>query len=309
MSTSANDGRALTRNAVFSREWRYKMTPYLLLMPAVALLCVMLIYPLLRTIYMSFFYWPYLDQSKVTFIGFGNYVRLFTQDEAFTGAVSFTLRFTGASIIISFVLGLIIALVLEKVTHMRNVVRSLIILPFMVAPIAVGNIMRLMWARDFGLVNFLLGIVRLGPVNWLAEPFPAFWATVLSEVWRTTPFVSLILLAGLNTIPAELYSAARVDGASSLQVLWRIKLPLLLPSITVALVFQTIFKLRVFDLVFTLTGGGPGRATTPLGILLKNTYFRFFQAGYAGAIAVILLMIGAVISVVYMKLVYREVEY
>lgn len=309
VTTNVNGISPHARRGLLARERRYKMTPYILLMPAIVLLCAMLVYPLMRTIYISFFFWPYLSPERITFIGLGNYIRLFTQDESFLGALGYTLKFTGASIVLSFLLGLGMALVLERVTLLRNSVRSLIILPFMVAPIATGNIMRLMWARDFGLVNFVLGLVRLGPVNWLAEPLPAFWATVMSEVWRTTPFVALILLAGLNTVPSELYAAARVDGASALQVLGRIKLPLLMPSITVALVFQTIFKLRVFDLVFTLTGGGPGQATTPLGILLKNTYFRFFQAGYAGAIAVTLLLIGAVLSILYMKLAYREVEY
>jgi len=294
---------------LLSKSGRHRLTPYILLAPAAVMLTVILIYPLIRTFFMSFYYWPYLDQKKITFIGLGNYVKLFTEDEAFGSALRFTLGFTAAGVLVTFVLGFLIALVLEQVTFLRGLIRSTMILPYMVAPIAVGNIMRLMWARDFGLVNFVLDLFGIAPVSWLAESGPAFWAVVLSEAWRTTPFVALIILAGLNTIPQELYQAARVDGASRFKVFTRIKFPLLLPSISVALVFETIFKLRVFDIVFTLTGGGPGKATTPLGILIKDTYFRYFQGGYAGAISMVLLAIGGLISIVYIRLLYKEVEY
>ncbi len=291
------------------RERLHRWTPYLLITPAAFLLLSMLVYPIVQTIYMSFWKWPYLEKAKIKFIGFANYVELFTVDEAFINSLIFTLLFTAVTIGTVFICGLASALILENIKAFRNLLRSTMILPYMIAPIAVGQIWRLLWARDFGLVNYFLSIVGLGPVTWLGAEGPAFWAVVISEVWRSTPFVTLILLAGLDTIPLELYEAAKSDGASVFHVFRHIKLPLLLPAITVALIFQTIFKLRVFGLIFTLTGGGPGKTTTPLGIMIQRTYFRYFEGGYSAAIAVILFLIGGFFSVLYMKMVYREVEY
>ena len=291
------------------RAFMDRLTPYLLLSPAMLLLGVMLVYPMIATVFMSFWKWPYTDPSRIRFVGLDNYIRLFADDETFMNSLWFTLRFTGVTITLEFVVGLIGALVLDNLKFLRDLVRSIVILPYMVAPIAVGLIWRLIWARDFGIVNYGLRSLGIEPVNWLADPTASFWALVISETWRATPFVTLILLAGLSTIPVEVMEAGRVDGGSRWQIFRHITFPLLLPAVTIALVFETIFKLRVFDLVFTLTGGGPGRATTPLGLLIQRTYFRDYEGGYSGAMAVVLLLLGAVVSWIYVKLVYREVEY
>jgi len=298
-------GKVRTRR----RSWSRVLTPHFLFLPAAVLLVALLIYPLIQTIGLSFWRWPLLDPSRVSFIGFENYVRMFTRDERFVTSLAFTLQFTVSTIGIEFLLGLASALALERIRLFRGLVSTIVILPYLVAPIAAGLTWRLIWARDFGLANYLLSLVSLGPVNWLAEGGPAFWAVVITEVWRTTPFVTLILLAGLTTIPNELFDASRVDGASAWQVFRRIKLPLLAPSIAVALIFQSIFKLRLFDLVFTLTGGGPGVDTTPLGLLIQRSYFRSFEAGYSSALSVVLLIFGVLISVLYIRLIYREVHY
>lgn len=298
-----------TSAALRRRVLIHRLTPYLLLAPAFILLTVMLVYPMAKTAYMSFWRWPYTDPSRIKFVGLDNYIELFTEDPYFMSSLIFTLRFSAVTIAIEFVIGLLGALILDNVRFLRNVIRSVIFLPYMVAPIAAGLVWRLLWARDFGLVNYLLSLFGAGAVNWLGSAEYAFWALVITEVWRSMPFVMLILLAGLSTIPPELLEAAKVDGGNSWQNFLHVIFPLMLPSVTIALVFQTIFKLRVFDLVFTLTGGGPGRATTPLGLLIQRTYFRDFEGGYAGAIAVVLLLLGGLVSWLYVKLVYREVEY
>ena len=291
------------------RAWMDRLMPYLLLSPAMLLLVVMLVYPMIATVFMSFWKWPYTDPTRIRFIGLDNYIRLFTDDETFMNSLWFTLRFTSVTIVLEFIVGLIGALVLDNLKFLRDLLRSVVILPYMVAPIAVGLIWRLIWARDFGLVNYGLRLLGVEPVNWLADSTASFWALVISEAWRATPFVVLILLAGLSTIPNEVMEAGKVDGGSRWQIFRHITFPLLLPSVTIALVFETIFKLRVFDLVFTLTGGGPGRATTPLGLLIQRTYFRDYEGGYSGAMSVVLLLLGAAVSWIYVKLVYREVEY
>jgi multiple sugar transport system permease protein len=284
-----------------------KSIPYLLLLPAALLLIVFLIYPLLMTIYVSFWEWSLTDVNR-TFIGLDNYTKL-ARSEVFWTSLGFTLKFTLATIVLAFAIGLGSAVVLDQVKVGREIFTSILILPYMVAPIATGLVWRLLWSHDFGLVNYSIGLFGAGPIPWLARSDTAFWAVVVSDVWRTTPFITLILLAGLTSIPHELIECARIDGGSAWQVFRRITLPLLAPAITVALVFQTIFQLRLFDIVFTLTGGGPGRDTMPLGLFIQRTYFRYFDSGEASAISVVLLVLGAVVSLIYLKLVYREVEY
>jgi multiple sugar transport system permease protein len=269
----------------------------------------MLVYPMARTTYMSFWRWPYTDPSRIKFVGLDNYIELFTEDTYFLTSLVFTLRFTAVTILIEFAIGMLSTLALDNVRFLRNAIRSIVFLPYMVAPIAAGLVWRLLWARDFGLVNYLYKMLGGEAVNWLGSADFSFWALVTTEVWRAMPFDILILLAGLSSIPPEILEAAKVDGSNAWQTFRYVIFPLLLPSVTIALVFQTIFKLRVFDLVFTLTGGGPGKATTPLGLLTQRTYFRDFEGGYAGAIAVILLLLGGLVSWLYVKMIYREVEY
>lgn len=201
------------------------------------------------------------------------------------------------------------ALLLDRVGRGRSIIASIVIAPYLIAPIAVGLVWRLMLAHDIGLANYLLSLVGLGPFNWLGTTGGAMFSTILAETWASAPFVMLILLAGLTAIPEEVLQAGRTDGCRETQLFRHIILPLLMPSIAVALIFSTIFKLRVFDLVVTLTGGGPGNETTPLGLLIQRTFFRYFEGGQASAISVVLLVLGGVISVLYVRYIYREVKY
>ncbi|MEX2541655.1 MAG: sugar ABC transporter permease [Trueperaceae bacterium] len=296
--------------AVRSRLWRRRLkllVPYLLILPAYTLLAFLLLYPMVSNFYLSVWEWRLTNPSARTFAGLQNYLDLF-QTQGFTRSLFFTLLFTGATVALSFVLGFLSALLLFSFASVQRVVTPLLILPYMVAPIAVGLIWRLMWNMEYGPVNYFGSLLGLSAVNWLGSVNTAVVAVIVSEVWRTTPFVMLILLAGLSAIPTEVYEAAKVDGARGLQVLRHVTLPLLAPSITVALIFETIFKLRVFDLIYTLTGGGPASSTTPLGLLIYNTYFRYLNGGQSAALSVVLFGLGLVICIVYIKTLYRTWE-
>lgn len=282
-----------------------KISPYLLIMPALLFLIVFLVYPMINTVWLSFWKYSYFEPEIKTFVGIKNYISLF-KDVGFYSSLSFTVLFTLICISIEFVVGMALALVLKKVTRFGTVIRTISIFPYMVAPIAAGQIWRLLFNLDSGMVNYVLNVFSLRSVNWLGSNSGAFWAVVISQVWKSTPFVMLVLLSGLQSIPEEVYEAAVVDGASPWQSFKSITFPLLLPSVTIALVFETIFKLRVFDLVITLTGGGPGKATTPLGILLQRNYFQTYEAGYSGAISVVLLFLGATFSVLYFFLINKQ---
>ena len=282
-----------------------KISSYLLILPALLFLLVFLIYPMLNTVYQSFWKLSFFEPDAGTFVGFKNYVKLFSQS-GFKASLSFTLRFTFVCIALEFVIGLFLALLLRKITRGGTLIRTISIFPYMIAPIAAGQIWRLLFGLDYGIVNYALGMVSVDPVNWLGSNMGAFWAIVITQVWKSTPFVMLILLSGLQSIPTEVYEAAVVDGANAWRTFRHITIPLLIPSITIALVFETIFKLRVYDLVITLTGGGPGKSTTPLGVMLKQNYFQTYEAGYAGAISGVLILLGATFSVLYIFLINRQ---
>lgn len=303
---------AVARNGAGARPRRRTragaLVPYLLLAPAYALVTLVLVYPAIENVLLSLWSWRITSPARGVFVGLENYRRLLLEDPEFWPVLGFTAAFTVSTIALEFLLGLGTALLLSGLGRGRRVLTPFVLLPYMIPAVVVGLVWRLLWTKDYGLVNFLLGRVGIRPVLWLGEPFAAGVAVVVSEVWRSTPFVTLVLLAGLAALPLEPHEAAAVDGASRWQAFRHVTLPLLLPSITVALLFQTIFKLRVFDLIFILTGGGPGIATLPLGILVYRQYFRYFEGGYAAALAVIVLLIGAAVSTVYLRLMYREVE-
>ncbi len=282
-----------------------KAAPYLLVLPSFLVLVAFLIYPMLNTIYLSFWNYSYFAPEARRFVGLENYITLFFE-KGFTSSLLFTLRFTFTCILFEFFFGLMFALLLRKIMKGGTLIRTISIFPYMIAPIAAGQIWRLMFNMDYGIINFILSKFSIDPVNWLGSNTGAFWAVAIAQIWKSTPFIMLILLSGLRTIPNDVYEAANIDGANPWQTFLHITMPLLVPSATIALVFETIFKLRVYDIVITLTGGGPGKYTTPLGVILKQNYFQTFEAGYAGAISGILILLGAMFSVLYVFLLNRQ---
>lgn len=293
----------------FSKE-RYsaKFTPYLLVAPTLLLIGVMLLYPMLRTIVLSFQDVPFSGNGGREWVGLGNYISIFG-DSVFRSSVVFTAVFTISAILLELAIAFPAAFALDKIRRGRATLATLILLPFMVATIAVGLIWRLMLLREYGIANWFIEVLGFERMGWVADPTLATIAAIMAEAWSTMPFVMLILLAGLTQIPQDLLEAARTDGANELKTVLYVTLPLLAPSITVALVFQTVLKIRVFDLIFLLTEGGPGNQTTPLGLLIHRYFFRYFETGEAAAVSVVLLFGGAVICATYVKLLYREVEY
>ena len=280
--------------------------PYLLALPALSVVAVILLYPLVRTIFTSFWDWDFLRPGDREFIGFDNYAHLLTRDTTFRTAARFTAVFTVGSIILELLVSFSVALLLDGMRRARGTVATIAILPFMLASIAVGYMWRLMLARNIGLVNYVLSWFGIEQINWLAESQPALFAMIISEAWQAGPFTMLILLAGLQGIPEELIESSATDGANPWQVFRHIKIPLLMPAIAVALIFQSIFKLRVFDLAVALTGGGPGIDTTPVGLLISRQFLQYFDIGRASAMSVILLFVGAAVAMVYIRFLYKE---
>jgi multiple sugar transport system permease protein len=281
--------------------------PYLLVAPAVIILAAVFVYPAIENGWLSLWSWKLTSPDRRHFVGLDNYFALFNGDAVFQHALGFTLIYTVVTLVVSLVLGLVAALLLHPVNMSRRVLVALLLLPYVISPVAAGLGWGLIWGREFGLANYLLNsLFGIQPLSWLADPTLASIAVMTTEIWRSVPFVTLVLLAGLAAISDELYEAAQLDGATRWQELRYITLPLLLPSISVVVVFETIFKLRVFDLIVPLTGGGPGTSTHSLGLVLYRLYFRYFDGGSAAAVGMVLLFMGGAFALAYLRLVPGE---
>ncbi len=281
-------------------------TARLLTLPLLLSAFVFILVPVVGTILTSTF-------REVTFlparyIGLDNYFRLLS-DVHFRDALRFTLSFVVASVFFELLLAMVFALILNQTFPGRGPARVALLIPWAIPTAISARIWEWIYNFDFGVLNFLA--LRMGfsdsPVHWLGSPGGAFVALVWSDVWKTTPFAAVILLAGLAAIPEELHQQAMVDGAGILRRFLRITLPLLRPAIVVALLFRTIDAVRIFDLVYVLTGGGPGGETTSLS-LYAYRYYLMGDFGYGSAVSVVVFLMAASLSTLYVRLGrFREV--
>ena len=273
-----------------------KTLAFLLLTPTLAVLLALSIYPLIYSIKTSF-------ESTSGAATLQNFTRLIT-DQFFFSALAHTFIYAAIALTLEFLIGLALAVLLNEQMRGRGAFRSLLLLPMMLPPVVVGVVWRLMLNANFGAVNGTLK--RLGvnpePLTWTASPKLAMAAVIIADVWQWTPFMFLILLAGLQAIPQEPYEAAVVDGSSAWQTFRHVTLPLLKPAILIALLLRSMDLLRVFDHIFIITEGGPGFATETLSLYIYRTAFRFSNFGYAAAMSFVLLIITNLISLGYMRL-------
>jgi multiple sugar transport system permease protein len=269
---------------------------YLLIAPTVAVLLALSIYPLVYSIKISF-------QSASGNATVENFARLFS-DRFFHIAFLHTFVYAAIALTIEFLLGLGLALLLNEKMRGRSAFRALLLLPMMLPPVVVGVVWRLMLNSNFGALNGTLkGFgVNTEAFTWTASPKLAMASVIMADVWQWTPFMFLILLAGLQAIPQEPYEAALIDGSNAWQTFRHVTLPLLKPAILIALLLRTMDLLRVFDQIFILTEGGPGFATETLSLYIYRTAFRFSNFGYAAAMSFVLLLITNLISAGYIRL-------
>jgi multiple sugar transport system permease protein len=285
-----------------------RITPYVLVAPAVIALLLTIGYPIGYNIYISVFNWRMLESATPqNFVGLGNYFRFFKNPELLH-SFFLTLQYAFFGVVLEFFLGLVIALVLFEGTYALKAFRLLLLAPIMATPLVVGLIWKVMWHAEFGVVNYFLSLFGQSKIAWLAHPRTAFASIVVVEVWQYTPFIFLIIFAGLQVLPTEPYEAATIDGASYWNKLFRITLPLIRGPILVAVVFRTIFTLRVFDQIYALTRGGPNDATMVMSLLIYREGFARWRPGYGAAMSIILLMLTAVITLALIRAIYKKNE-
>ena len=259
------------------------------LLPAVALFAVLTLYPMANLVRMGMSTIEFSQGAEVwTFTPMRN-LDLLRTDEVIPAAVRNTLVFVVAAVAIEMVLGLALALLVAGVSRGKGLVRTVMILPILVPPVAIGSMWKLLYNYDFGIFNQALGALGLPPANWLGSTSLALWSVVIVDVWHWVPFVFLILFAAVEALPVDVLEAARVDGATRGQVLRRVTLPLLKPAIVVALLFRTILAFKVFDEVYLLTSGGPGTSTELVTLHLYKVFFEQNQLGYGALLSLVLI--------------------
>lgn len=260
------------------------------LAPAVVVLVVLTAWPVLNLLWMSTGTIAFSRAgASFTFTPAAN-VRRLAADDLFRISLWVTLLFVVASVTIEMVFGFLLALVVSGVGRGKGAIRTLMILPILVPPVAIGSMWKLMYNYDFGILNQALALVGLGPVGWLSNTSLALWSVVVVDVWHWTPLVFLILFAGVEGLPRDVIEAARVDGATTAQIVRRIVVPLMAPAIAVAFVFRSILAFKVFDQIFLLTSGGPGTATEVVSLRLYHVFFKENDLGYGALLSVVVIL-------------------
>lgn len=287
-----------------------RWTPALFLAPAVLTLLLIGIYPTIFALVTSFRRYNITrPREGFPFVGFENYVHVLT-DSTFWSSLFLTAKFYVAVLPIQVVLGLAIALLLHKpgMGLLKSLARVTLVVPLATTYAVVGLVGRLIFNRDFGVANQALSVFGLGPIDWLSTQDGAFAAIVIMDVWQWTPFCALIFLAGLSMVPGEIEEAARLETSSKLALLRHVQLPYLLPGLTAVMILRSADVLKLFDMVFVMTRGGPGSATDLISIYIQRVGFRIFDLGTASAQAILLLILTIIISRLYIRLLYREVH-
>ncbi len=274
-------------------------TGWVMVFPALTFVAVFSLYPAMDSFLLSLY--SGFHGLEPSFIGFGNYAELF-QDPVAHQACIVTLGFVIFSTTLELLLGMGIALIMHEHFKGRGWVRAAVLIPWAIPTVVASQMWRFLLNDQYGAVNLILfGDQVDAYVPWLADPWMAFGAIVLADVWKTSSFAGLLILAGLQVIPDETYDAARIDGATSWQRFWHITLPLLKPALLTALLFRTIDAFRVFDLVFVMTQGGPGDATQVMQFYGYKTLFTEGRVGYGTTISVTVFVAIMILSLFYVR--------
>jgi len=269
--------------------------------PALVVVFVLMVFPVFYTLYMSLHSWFASSLTKPEFIGLANFKRAFTQDERFRNALWLTLYFTALATALQVFLGVALALLLNRPFRGKGFFRSIFLLPMVATPVAIALVWMMMYNPTLGVMNYLVGLIRLGPFKWVSDAYLVIPALAMVDTWEWTPLITLITLAGLASLPLEPYESALIDGATPAQMFWRITLPLLRPTIMVALLFRAIDCLKTFDIIYVMTAGGPGFASETLNVYTFQVGLFYFHIGYACSLLMILFALVLGVSLVLIK--------
>lgn len=282
---------------------------WLLLTPALLFVAAMGLFPLGYSLILSFRNWKLAKSSEAgEFIGLSNYINLLTDDPDFFDAIRVTGIFITADVLITVAIAIGAALLLQRAGRINSLARTLLILPFVMSPALIGISFRFFLNAEYGVVHHLISLVipSMKDTVWLANSTLSMTAIVASDVWHWAPYMTLVMLGGLASIPTETQEAARIDGASAWAVFRDITWPQLLPVVSIVLILKTVFALKAFDTIYTLTNGGPGNSTKTLAYFVYEQGFSYYDMGYAAASAYVLTAVLLVMAGFYLRLVFAK---
>jgi multiple sugar transport system permease protein len=287
-------------NTFWASFWA-KNARFLFILPAVLFVLLMMVFPIGYTAFLSLHNWSGSIKEAPRSVQFDNYRNLLTQDPRFGDAVIRTFIFSTAAVTLELMLGLGIALLVQKRFLGQGLIKTLILLPMVATPVAIGMVWLLMYEPNIGLLNNVMRILGLRQQPWLGSEQMALGCLVAVDIWQWTPMMALILLAGLTTLPEEPFEAARVDGANTWQRFRRLTLPLLFPTMIAAALLRSIDALKTFDIIYTMTRGGPGFSTETINIYGYVQSFEYFALGKASSLLLIFFAIVLGISLLFVQ--------
>ena len=271
------------------------------MLPSLIALMLVLAVPLVYSMITSFFDTNLKYRGLGDFVGLQNYIEVL-KDVYFLDSVKTTVVFTVCVVVLEFLTGLGIAMLLNNIKKARNFFFTIIIVPMMITPIAVGLIWRLLLHSDLGIVNYVLSLIGITGKAWLADSSIALKTVMFIDIWQNVPYMVLVILAGLVTLPTEPYEAAAIDGASRIQSFFNLTVPMMIPTFSVVLLLRTITALKTYDLIFVLTRGGPGTTTEVISYHIYQQAFRYLEIGKASAMSYLLLLMIVPVAFLFIKI-------
>ena len=280
---------------------------WIFMTPTTVFLVITALIPLLYSVYISFFKLKMnLPNATPTFVGFANYARMLT-DKTLRVATTNTFKFAFISVTLELILGLFVAMAFCSDRRWARLGTSILLVPMIMAPVAIGTLWRMMLDGNTGVINYLLSFLGIESVNWLSNPKYAMPAVLFVNVWQLVPWVVIVAAAGLKALPGDCLEAALVDGASNRQIFWHIVLPMISPLLVIIYMLRFVDAFKVFDRVYTMTNGGPGTATEMLPNYIYKQGMKYFDVGYTAALAIAFVLVMSLFTAIFLRI-RRKVE-
>ncbi|MDD4647722.1 MAG: sugar ABC transporter permease [Sphaerochaeta sp.] len=273
---------------------------YIFPLPAVLFVVILMVFPVVYTFFLSFTDWSLTSGRPLSVVGLESYFKVL-KEPRFLESLGRTFYFTFGAVIVEMVLGTVLALILNRKFKGKGMVKTLLLLPLVATPVAIGIVWNLFYDPTIGILNYVLSVLKLPQSGWVSDASTVMPSLIMVDIWQWTPMITIIVLAGLAGLSTEPYESAMVDGANGRQVLFQITLPMLMPTILTAVILRAIDALKTYDIIYSMTGGGPGYSSENLNILAFKYSFEYFRMGQSAVMLVFLFAIVMLFSLMVMR--------
>ncbi len=273
---------------------------YIFPLPAVLFVVILMVFPVVYTFFLSFTDWSLTSGRPLSVVGLESYFKVL-KEPRFLESLGRTFYFTFGAVIVEMVLGTVLALILNRKFKGKGMVKTLLLLPLVATPVAIGIVWNLFYDPTIGILNYVLSVLKLPQSGWVSDARTVMPSLIIVDIWQWTPMITIIVLAGLAGLSTEPYESAMVDGANGRQVLFQITLPMLMPTILTAVILRAIDALKTYDIIYSMTGGGPGYASENLNVLAFKYSFEYFRMGQSAVMLVFLFAIVMLFSLMVMR--------